>query len=128
IGALRHIIARHLRTNAEDKLPSLLEEGLVWLSAYAVPAGAALWSASDRALLDGSANLPLSDEWAPQPLPHGAHGLSAGVIARSQRTRLINATAEVMLAKGYQNAKISDIVAAARVAKPVFYATFPQGK
>jgi AcrR family transcriptional regulator len=43
------------------------------------------------------------------------------VIARSQRSRLINATAEVMTAKGYANTKVEDIVAQARVARPVFY-------
>ena len=37
---------------------------------------------------------------------------------------MIYATAEVMAARGYERAKISDIVAAARVARPVFYAHF----
>jgi AcrR family transcriptional regulator len=46
------------------------------------------------------------------------------VVARSQRTRLIYATAEVMMAKGYQSATVTDIVAQARVARPVFYQYF----
>jgi AcrR family transcriptional regulator len=62
--------------------------------------------------------------WAPATLPPGTHGLPASAIARSQRTRLINATAEVTMAKGYQRATINDIVAAARVARPVFYKHF----
>jgi AcrR family transcriptional regulator len=128
IGALRHIISRHLRTQAEDKLPALLEDGLGWLAAYAVPAPARPWSTSRAALLEAAAAVSPSSISTPQPLPPGTHGLSAGVVARSQRTRLINALAETMMAKGYQEAKISDIVAAARVARPIFYAHFPHGK
>jgi AcrR family transcriptional regulator len=124
IGALRHIISRYLRTNAADQLPALLEDGLTWLSSYAVPAGTQLWSTSPAALLEGAAQPPPAAPWAPETLPPGTHGLPSGVIARSQRTRLIYATAEVMAVKGYQSAKISDIVAAARVARPVFYAHF----
>jgi AcrR family transcriptional regulator len=50
--------------------------------------------------------------------------LPAGVVARSQRTRLIFATAEAMTAKGYANTTVEDIVGLARVAKPVFYRYF----
>jgi len=124
IGALRHVISRRLRTHAEDRLPSLLEDGLRWLESYAVPAGAVPWSTSSAASLDELPERPAPAAWVPEPLPPGSHGLRAGVIARSQRTRLINATAEVMMAKGYRDAKISEIVAAARVAKPVFYTHF----
>src|SRR6202035_3323795 len=44
IGALRHVISRHLRTHAEDLLPTLLTDGLAWLSSYAVPGRSARWS------------------------------------------------------------------------------------
>jgi AcrR family transcriptional regulator len=124
IGALRHVISRHLRTNAEDQLPSLLEDGLAWLCSYEVPAGAARWSSSPAALLDDVSEASPPEAWRPRTLPPGTHGLPPGVIARSQRTRLIHATAQVMATRGYQDAKISEIVAAARVARPVFYAHF----
>jgi AcrR family transcriptional regulator len=124
IGALRHIISRHLRTRTEDELPALLDDGLRWLSAYAVPGGQPRWSTSPQALLDPAREASPPVSFAPETLPPGSHGLSAGVIARSQRTRLIYATAQVMMAKGYQGTKISDIVAAARVARPVFYEHF----
>src|ERR1019366_5636689 len=60
----------------------------------------------------------------PRRLPRGRHGLPAGVIARSQRTRIIYGTAEVMMAKGYENATVTDIVAAAGVSREVFYEHF----
>jgi AcrR family transcriptional regulator len=50
--------------------------------------------------------------------------LPAGVIARSQRTRIIYGTAEVMMNKGYENATVADIVAAAGVSRDVFYEHF----
>jgi AcrR family transcriptional regulator len=124
IGALRHIISRHLRTDAEDQLPALLDDGLRWLSAYAVPGGQERWSTSPKALLGAGGPTSSPASFSPETLPPGTHGLSAGAIARSQRTRLIFATAEVMMAKGYQGAKVADIVAAARVARPVFYEHF----
>jgi AcrR family transcriptional regulator len=54
----------------------------------------------------------------------GSHGLSPSVVARSQRTRLIHATAEVMLAKGYPDSTVDDISKVARVARTVFYEHF----
>jgi AcrR family transcriptional regulator len=124
IGALRHIISRHLRTHSEDQLPALLEDGVAWLSCYAVPAGAGRWSTSPEALLEDAPTPSPPTAWAPETMPRGAHGLPASVIARSQHTRIMYATAEVTMAKGYQKTKISDIVAAARVARTVFYEHF----
>ena len=123
VGALRHIISRHLRTRREDRLPALLDDGLLWLSSYVVPGASRRWSTSPDALLT-LAEAPPAAVFSPETLPPGTSGLSPSVVARSQRTRLINATAEVMRAKGYQSATIADIVAAARVARPVFYEHF----
>jgi AcrR family transcriptional regulator len=50
VGALRHIVARHLRNRAEDELPSRLEDGLRWLYSYARAPGAQPWSTSPAAL------------------------------------------------------------------------------
>jgi AcrR family transcriptional regulator len=124
IGALRHIISRHLRTRAEDRLPSLLDDGVTWLFSYTVPGGSPPWSTSPRALLEVPPQPSPPSMWAPQPLPPGTSRLPPGVIARSQRTRLIYATAEVAMSKGWVNTKVADIVAAARVARPVFYEYF----
>jgi AcrR family transcriptional regulator len=123
VGALRHIISRRLRTRTEDQLPALLDDGLLWLSSYVAPGGSRRWSTSQDALL-APAEAPPVAVFSPETLPPGTSGLSPSVVARSQRTRLINATAQVMRAKGYQGATIADIVAGARVARPVFYEHF----
>jgi AcrR family transcriptional regulator len=129
VGALRHIVSRRLRTHAANQLPSLEKDVLTWLESYAIPAARARWSTSPKALLDLApaqerVPAPSGPGWTPERLPPGRHGLPAEVVARSQRTRLIYGTAEVMMAKGYQDATIADIVAAAGVARPVFYEHF----
>lgn len=126
-GALRHIVSRHLRTHAEDQLPSRLEDGLAWLYSYVRPAGSGVWSTSPKALLEQVVaqrpSLP-AEVLTADRLPRGRHGLPASLVARSQRTRIIYATAQVTMQKGYQSTKVDDIVAAARVAKPTFYQYF----
>jgi AcrR family transcriptional regulator len=126
IGALRHIATCHLLKFTEDRLPLRVDDGLAWLYSYARAPGLDRWSTSPRALLHAARPAPTAPRPSPRPqrLPPGRHGLLAGAIARSQRARLINATAEVTMAKGYPNTTVEDIAAAARVAKPVFYRYF----
>jgi AcrR family transcriptional regulator len=126
MGALRHVVCRHLRANAADQLPERLGDGLAWLYSYSRAPAAKLWSTSPRALLEGAGehlSSPVQAS-APERLPPGNHGLPAGLIARSQRTRIIQAIAELTMAKGYAKTQVKDIVAHARVAKPVFYQHF----
>lgn len=125
IGAVRSIVSRRLRTNAEDQLPSMVDELIGWLGSYSIPAGAIPWSTSPQALLTGTrTRAPKPGARAQTRLPRGRHGLPAGVIARSQRTRIIYATAEATRAKGYANTTVADIVAQAGVARDVFYEHF----
>jgi AcrR family transcriptional regulator len=128
VGATRSIVSRHLRTDAEDELPGLADDLVTWLQAYGLPTGQPRWSTSARALLPArrasQASKSGQTRQPVQRLPRGRHGLPAGVVARSQRTRIIYGTAEVIAAKGYANTTVSDIVAAAGVARDVFYEHF----
>lgn len=127
VGAVRSIVSRRLRTDAEDELPALADDIIAWLESYAVPAKGARWSTSGQALLPAAgarARAAAPGARAPERLPRGRHGLPAGVVARSQRTRIIYATAEVTMAKGYANTTVTDIVAQAGVARDVFYEHF----
>jgi AcrR family transcriptional regulator len=125
VGAVRSIALRHLRTHTEDELPLRVEDLLTWIGSYAVPGGSQRWSIESYARLPIAPGLELSPPAeAPARLPRGRHGLPPNVVARSQRTRIIYGTAEVMTAKGYANCTVADIVAAAGVARDVFYAHF----
>jgi AcrR family transcriptional regulator len=60
----------------------------------------------------------------PRRLPRGLHGLDPGVVAASQRTRLLEAVGRAVAAKGYAAATIDDIVRGAGVSKKTFYDHF----
>jgi AcrR family transcriptional regulator len=128
VGAIRSIVVRHLRTHTEDQLPLLADDLMTWVRSYGRPAGSKRWSTGPRALLPAESvsgpTRPGAPPRALTRLPRGRHGLPAGVVARSQRTRIIYGTAEVMMAKGYGNATVADIVARAGVARDVFYEHF----
>jgi len=125
-GALRHIVARHLRRRSEDELPALVDKGLRWLASYARAPGAERWSTSDRAVRGVVATHPVPTPVPamPERLPPGRHGLPPALVVRSQRTRILLATAQVTMESGYAAARVEDIVARAKVAKPVFYEHF----
>jgi len=127
IGAIRSLVSRHLRTRSEDRLPLIVDDLLTWLESYAVPASEARWSTGAQSLLPPTAAVsqPIGPALRPPArLPRGRHGLPAGAVARSQHTRIIHGTAEVMMAKGYADATVSEIVAAAGISREVFYAYF----
>ena len=125
IGGVRHVVSRHLRTHNEDRLPALTDDVLASMACYAVPHDAGRWSTGPQALLASAPALP-----EPPPshelerLPRGRHGLPPGAVVRSQRARIIQATAAVTMEKGYANATVAEIVAAAGVAKEAFYRHF----
>ncbi len=125
VGAVRHVVARHLRTHSEDRLPQISDEMLAWMGRYAVPVEAGRWSTGPDALAEPpAANAGAPGPAEPERLPRGRHGLPPGAVARNQRGRILLATASVTREKGYANATVADIVAAAGVAKEAFYRHF----
>ena len=125
VGAVRSVVARHLRTHSESRLQALAADGVAWVLSYAVPAGRTPWSTGPGALLPLATPRARRNATAQtKRLPRGRHRLPPGVIARSHRTRIIYGTAEVMRSKGYTSATVADIVAAAGVSRDVFYEHF----
>ncbi len=126
IGAVRHVVSRHLRTHSEDKLPARAEQMLAWMACYAVPAAAGRWSTSPAALLalPAEQSPALQSHSGLERLPRGRHGLPPGAVARNQRSRILAATASVTMEKGYAATTVADIVSAAGVAKEAFYRHF----
>ena len=125
IGGVRHVVARHLSTHNEDRLPQLAEDLLASMGCYAVAAEAGRWSVGPQALLGVGTTVP--ETFAPQELarlPRGRHGLPPGTVLRNQRARIIQATAAVTMQKGYANTTVAEIVAEAGVAKEAFYRHF----
>jgi AcrR family transcriptional regulator len=127
VGGIRSIAARVLRNRAVDDLPALTADLLAWIDSYSIPAGQ--HRSASKALLPGSAERDLMALQGSSPverlrIPRGRHRLPAGVVTRSQRLRLIYATAEVTMSKGYLKTTVADLVAAAGVSREVFYEHF----
>ena len=128
MGAVRGLVSRHLRTYSEDRLPELTDDMLAWMGSYAVPVGDGRWSTGPAAMLPVATAAPVTPPDALPPeldkLPRGRHGLAASVVARSQRTRIVYATAWMTMDRGYANTTVADIVGVAGVAKEAFYRHF----
>ncbi len=128
LGAVRSIVSQNLSTHSEDRMGLLVDDVMGWIESYAVPAQQNGWSTGPHTMLPAQVGRAWLAAAAPAPppqrLPRGRHRLPAAAVERSQRTRIIHATAEVMVAKGYAAATVADIVSAAGVARDVFYAHF----
>ena len=128
LGAVRSIVSQQLRTHSEDRMGLLVDDVMAWIESYSVPAGREGWSVGPGTLLPAR----VAKQWlaasapAPPParLPRGRHRLPQAAVERSQRTRIIHGTAEVMVAKGYAAATVADIVSAAGISRDVFYGHF----
>jgi AcrR family transcriptional regulator len=57
-------------------------------------------------------------------LPPGRHGIPREQIVESQRTRLLQAVLEAVAAQGYQDARVTDVIARAGVSRKTFYEHF----
>lgn len=60
----------------------------------------------------------------PQSLPRGRHGLPRELIVENQRARLVSGMIETVAERGYGNATITNVIAAAKVSRKTFYETF----
>jgi AcrR family transcriptional regulator len=125
IGSVYWLLAPLLRRGESD-LSECAEDLLGWIESYARPSAEHRW----RTLQPGPAVPPsphiseLSLK-APAPLPRGRPRASAtSEVVRNQRERILFATAEVAVQKGYTAARIADITAAAGVDGRIFYSHF----
>jgi AcrR family transcriptional regulator len=57
-------------------------------------------------------------------LPRGRHGLSREDVARSQRERMLRATAEAVSELGYANTPVAEVLRRAGVSRETFYEQF----
>ena len=128
LGGVRSIASQNLRPHSEDRMGLLGGDVMGWVESYAVPAGERGWSTGPNTLLPAGVARTWLAASAPPPipqrLPRGRHRLPPAAVERSQRTRIIHGTSEVMVAKGYAAATVADIVSAAGISRDVFYTHF----
>ena len=60
----------------------------------------------------------------PDQIPGGHHGLTPEEVARSQRSRILEAMRATVAEHGYQDASVADVIKRAGVSRKTFYAQF----
>lgn len=124
IGGVCNALAPRLRRNETD-LRRFAEALVDWIDRYRRPTAEHRW----RTLRPGPQLPPPKhvSELAlrpPPPLPPGRPSMSGTEVTRNQRERILYATAEVAVRKGYTATTVADITGAAGLDRRVFYANF----
>lgn len=123
LGGIREVTAARLREDRAGELPGLADELTAWATCYArrLPDGLAAPAVKPRARGDGAA---LSSERARRAegrLPSGRSDLPRQFIVKSQRERIVDATAAIVAEKGLAALTIPEIARRANVSHQTFY-------
>ncbi|HEY7830149.1 MAG TPA: TetR/AcrR family transcriptional regulator [Solirubrobacteraceae bacterium] len=137
LGGVRSVISTRRYTHDAHEQGLLLDDLETWTGSYAVSPGyarrsSAEWDELGLGLCDSGfggagdergAGATRGNAERPR-LPRGRNRLPANVVASEHHTRIVEATAHVIRAKGYTATTIADIVAAAGTSRGVFYGQF----
>lgn len=124
IGASHWLLVPRLR-HSETEFTGLIDGLAAWIEIFNQPCREHRWRSLDPG--PRPKDSPHRSELSPvppPPIPTGRTRLSKSQVAQNQRLRILFATAEVSLRKGYTASTISDIVKSAQVDKRVFYRHF----
>jgi AcrR family transcriptional regulator len=123
IGGIREVAAARLRQGRASELSALAEELTTWAAAY--PSRPPVDLPTDRGGQPGvSEAASLASERALRAqgrLPSGRSDISRQVIAKSQRERIVDATAAIVAEKGLAKLTIPEIASRANVSHQTFY-------
>jgi AcrR family transcriptional regulator len=124
IGAIHWLLPPLMRRGEHD-LTEVARDTVRWIESYEQPSEEHRWRAPRLGpALPPSPHVPELALGPPPPLPPGRSRLPATERARNQRERILFATAEVAMRKGYTETTIADITVAARVDRRIFYKYF----
>jgi AcrR family transcriptional regulator len=123
-GGIREVAAARLRAGRSSELPDLAPELTQWASSYPLmlPSALAKPFFSDKAGEAGEqGGESLRARRAHGRLPGGRHDLSRDYVERSQRERIVDATAAIVAEKGLAALTIPEIASRAGVSHETFY-------
>ncbi len=131
IGGIREVAASRLRQGRADELPELSLELSEWARGY--PEDLPLGLAGPGRMRQR--HVP-EEDWAATPtrsgrsrvegrLPSGRHDLARAEVVKSQRERIVDATAEIVAEKGFAGLTIPEIASRANVSHETFYEMYP---
>jgi len=124
LGGIREVTAERLRTGREQELPSLVEELANWAACYPrkVPNGLGAPAITRREPC--AAQTSERARRAEGRLPSGRSDLPRQFIVKSQRERIVDATAAIVAEKGLAGLTIPEIARRANVSNQTFYSIY----
>jgi AcrR family transcriptional regulator len=124
LGGIREVAAERLRTGREQELPSLVEELANWAACYPrkVPNGLGAPAITRRE--PSAAQTSERARRAEGRLPSGRSDLPRQFIVKSQRERIVDATAAIVAEKGLAGLTIPEIARRANVSNQTFYSIY----
>lgn len=126
IGGVREVAAARLRAGRAEELPQLASELGAWVLCYPqdLPLGL---EGPRRVRKRASEPVPVRLERTPgeRRLPSGRHDLAREEVVKSQRERIVDATAEIVAEKGFAGLTIPEIASRANVSHETFYEMYP---
>ncbi|HEY3960091.1 MAG TPA: TetR/AcrR family transcriptional regulator [Solirubrobacteraceae bacterium] len=129
LGGIREVTAARLREGRAGELPGLADQLTAWAASYPVKLPAGLDSSSPASRRRGKGEPPeLASERALRAegrLPSGRHDLPRQFIVKSQRERIVDATAAIVAEKGLAGLTIPEIARRASVSHQTFYEMYP---
>jgi AcrR family transcriptional regulator len=131
LGGIREVTAARLRQDRAGELPELSDELVTWAASYPpkLPAGLAPGAPPSRRRGSRSQDtVELASERAQRAegrLPSGRHDLPRQFIVKSQRERIVDATAAIVAKKGLAGLTIPEIARRANVSHQTFYEMYP---
>jgi AcrR family transcriptional regulator len=124
LGGIREVTAERLRTGRAQELPSVVEELADWAACYPrkVPTGLGAPAITRR-----ESSPRTTSERARRAegrLPSGRSDLPRKFIVKSQRERIVDATAAIVAEKGLAGLTIPEIARRANVSNQTFYSIY----
>jgi AcrR family transcriptional regulator len=124
IGGAYRLLGARLR-RGEPGLSRLLEDLLVWIDGYRLPATEHHWAAMEHGPVPPrSPFVSATPLRAPAALGPGRPRISAAEVAENQRLRILFATATLAAQEGYAGGTVNDILRLASVDGRTFYGQF----
>jgi AcrR family transcriptional regulator len=124
LGGIREVTAERLRTGREQELPGLVEELAAWALSYPrrVPNGLGAPAITRREPC--TTQTSERARRAEGRLPSGRSDLPRQFIVKSQRERIVDATAAIVTEKGLAGLTIPEIARRANVSNQTFYSIY----
>jgi AcrR family transcriptional regulator len=131
LGGIREVAAARLLEDRMSELPELTAELTAWATSYPPTMPDALQGARvpQRGVSD-EGPVPASERArrAEGRLPSGRHDLPREIVVKSQRERIVDATAAIVAEKGLAGLTIPEIASRANVSHETFYEMYPTKK